>query len=86
MSLREALDRAADDEGAREGRGRRCEEEARGVLLEAENNWWEGDRRLEMWDGRLGVLKFEMSLKIEAGGGLKGEGDGQCSSCPSIAA
>lgn len=39
-----------------------------------------------MWDWRLGVLKFEMSLKMEEGGGLKGEGEGQGSSSPSMAA
>ena len=39
-----------------------------------------------MRDWRLGVLKFEMSLKMEEGGGLKGEGEGQGSSSPSMAA
>lgn len=32
---------------------------------------------MEMRDWRLGVLKFEMSLKMEEGGGLKGEGEGE---------
>lgn len=32
---------------------------------------------MEMREWRLGVLKFEMSLKMEEGGGLKGEGEGE---------
>lgn len=71
-------------DGARYGR-RRNDEEVRGVCLEAVKKWGPGECKLEIREGRFGVLKFEMSLKREEGF-LYGDGDGHDGgSSPSIA-
>lgn len=71
LSLRETLDRA--EEEAREGRWRRRMEEERGVCLEAVKNWRCGESRLGFWEGCLGVLKLEMSLRSDDEEGGFGE-------------
>lgn len=84
LSLRAAaLGRAEEKGGAREGRWRRSEEEARGVFLEAVKNWGQGEWKLGIWEGRFGVLKFEMSLRREEDE-TYGDGDGNGGSSPSI--
>jgi hypothetical protein len=66
LSLRAAaLGRAEEDGWGRKGRWRRSEEDARGVCLEEVKNWGQGEWNLGMWEGRFGVLKFEMSLRRE---------------------
>lgn len=85
LSLRAAaaLGRTEEKEGAREGRWRRSEEEARGVCLEEVKNWGQGEWKLGIWEGRFGVLKFEMSLRREEDE-TYGDGDRSGGSSPSI--
>lgn len=65
------------DDGARDGR-RRKEDEFRGVSFDAVKNLGQGEWKLGFMEGRFGVLKFEMSLKIEEDI-LHGDGHGGCS-------
>lgn len=77
---------AEKEDGAMEGQ-RREFMVVRGVCLEAVKNCGQGEWKLGFFEGRFGVLKFEMSLNSEeeeADDNLYGDGDGHGGSWPAI--